>query len=140
MSLPEEHARGGRRVLDESAKVAPHRVVKDVPSLAVKLRDGDGVRVECVVPPGGEHRVHDHLRERRHLHICGRGLVVWESQRQYYRSKEENWMDSTCMSIASSNGEGPDAKPIRIPEDSTFDMLSKRSTRPTSGISRSRAK
>ena len=62
MSLPEEHARGGRRVLDESAKVAPHRVVEDVPSLAVELRYGDSVRVECVVSPGGEHRVHDNLR------------------------------------------------------------------------------
>ena len=35
---------------------------------------------------------------------------------------------------------GADRKPIRMPADSTFDKLSKRMTRPTSGSSRSSVK
>ena len=141
MPLPEEHARGGRRVLDESAKVAPHRVVKEVPSFAVELRDGDSVRMECVVSPGGEHRVHDHLRQRRSLDIrdCSLGSGACINM-----GKRTTWMGMgmglTCMSIALSSGEGPVAKPIRIPEDSILDMLSNRRTRPTSGCSSSSEK
>ena len=37
-------------------------------------------------------------------------------------------------------GCGAEMKPIRMPEDKTFDRLSKRMTRPTSGWSRSSVK
>lgn len=50
------------------------------------------------------------------------------------------WGILTCISMACMSASGPEANPIRMPEERILDKLSKRRTRPTSGSSSSRLK
>lgn len=116
-----------------------HSLLEDVPSFPVKLRDHLSMLDEPFVAIVLKHGVRDYLCERGYLQVRGGGLeIISEIFIRFLVGQVR--IRRTCKSMASRIGFGPEAKPIRIPAERILERLSKRSTRPTSPSSSSRAK